>query len=91
MYTFINPHFCASIAQLGTWQGRKPNIISPCNVPHLIFITTMYNRSLIRKAFREKKLFWHQAHNFNVHHIKVAKTHPETHYSCPPTCHLNIL
>lgn len=29
MYTFINQHFCASIAHLGTWRGKKPNLGLP--------------------------------------------------------------
>lgn len=35
MYTLITPLFCASIAQLGTWLGKKPNLEFPLYVPPL--------------------------------------------------------
>lgn len=39
MYTFVTPHFCASVAHLGTWMGKKPNLGLPQNVSHWVYHT----------------------------------------------------
>lgn len=66
MYTFINKHFCASIAHLGTWRGKKPNLGLPQRLP-LSLSHTMYSRSVTTKAFKERTYILAPGTELNIH------------------------